>query len=361
MTNSSCTFYPNYIIIELTSRCNLRCIMCAINEDKRLQKGGEWYGDLDPRVIRNMESVFPKIARIDLNGHGESLLSPIFLGLLEKIKCNKTYVGLTTNAILIDKAMAEAMVRNKLDEIIISIHAAEPELYAEISRPGSFDKLMDNIATVNQYKKEYKTNLPVLKFQFVAQKRNIHQLEDLITIAKRMNISELSVLHLAEYSLVKGESLINYPDLVNKYVPAAIRCAENLGIKLHIPELYLNMLTRRKQPNPGLLASFVKNIKSLYKNIGKVSSNEPMVRNCLDPWNFFFVMQSGRTRPCCVIEDNMGNLIDQSFDEVWLGEKYNKLRGSILSNNPPKECVSCNSRPLTTLSHLKAMVSAKTA
>lgn len=355
------TFRPNYILLELTTRCNLRCIMCSVNDDKRLQKGGEWYGDLDSRVLSNLESVYKNIVRIDLNGSGESLLSPLFLELLKKIKKNnaKAFVGLTTNALLLDKTIAEEMVIEKLDEVIISIHAAEPTLYAEISKHGAFNKLVDNITTLNLYKEQYHTNLPVLKINFVAMKKNIHQLEDLLHLAKKLNVSELAVLHLAEYSCVKGESLIHYPDLIKTYFSASIECAKDLGIILHIPELYLNIL-RNQDTVPSGTNKLISIYKRLLEFFKRDSLVDPLVRNCMDPWDFLFILQSGRVRPCCVLENNMGNLSEQTFEEIWQGDKYKELRSNILSNTPPKGCVTCSSRPLTRLSCLKKRVSTKT-
>ncbi|MBI5643841.1 MAG: SPASM domain-containing protein [Deltaproteobacteria bacterium] len=320
--------------------------MCAINEDPRLQKGGEWYGDMDMRVFKNIEPYLSNIFRVDINGHGEALLNRAFLQILEDVKKRVPFVGLTSNALLINEEVGETMVRCRMNELIISIHSAESGLYNEISRPGKLETLLENIETINRYKRKYNSDLPVLKFQFVGMRKNVSQLEGLLKLAAGMNVSELTVLPLAEYSAVRGESLGHYPELVRQYFPPAIRLAERLGIRLNIPHVYMNILAETD-------GSSVTRGHSTGILFEKRSPRNVMVRDCLDPWIFCFVMQSGRIRPCCVIEENMGSLFNQTFEDIWFGEKYKTLRARILSNDPPKECTTCINRPMTSLANLR--------
>jgi radical SAM protein with 4Fe4S-binding SPASM domain len=364
-------FWPQYLLLELTTKCNLRCIMCAINQDPRIQKGGEWYGDLDTNAFKNIEPYLPKIERVDLNGHGESLMYSNFLPILEKVKQGGSYVGLTSNALLINDHLARMMVKTKLDEIIISLHAAESDLYEQISRRGKLNKVLSNIRAINKYKNYYQTGLPILKFQFVAMKRNISQLEKVINLARDMGVVEVAVLVLVEYDLVQGESLANYPELIKEYFPPAIECAKNLGVQLTIPPLYLGMLPKNNKlinKEHGIkdskisLWKFLRNrATSLHKFFLQDSSggNEVKARYCFDPWNFCWVMQSGRVRPCCFMEEDMGSLVDQSFEEIWFGEKYELFRRQILENKPPEKCKECIQRPMAPLSELKSLVDAK--
>jgi hypothetical protein len=42
-----------------------------------------------------------------------------------------------------------------------------------------------------------------------------------------------------------------------------------------------------------------------------------------------------------MILDAFGNLREQSFEEIWFGRKYNKLRSSLLSGRPQQACIDC--------------------
>lgn len=365
-------FWPQYLLLELSSRCNLRCIMCAINQDPRMQKGGEWFGDLDPAVFKNIEPYLSKIVRVDLNGNGESLMNRDFLPILEKVKLGGAFAGLTSNALMINDDVARGIVNAGLDEIVISFHAAEPALFEEISRPAKFETFLDNVKAINKYKEYYRTGLPVIKFNFVAMKKNISQLEKVIEFAAELRAVEVAVLVLVEYDLVRGESLVNYPELVKEYFPPAIECAQKSGVNLNLPPLYINMLPKQaeaelkeqKTAAPGR-RSWWRLLRYAAKALLTPNPNEPgnleVVRDCLDPWTFCWVMQSGRVRPCCFMEKDMGSLSDRSLEEIWFGEKYRSFRRQILKNNPPRECTECVQRPLTTMAHLKRRVRAATA
>ena len=357
-------FWPSYLILELTTRCNLRCLMCAINQDPRIRKGGEWYGDLSFEAFENLSKVISKIRRIDLNGHGESLLSPHFVPILEKVKQHGAYVGITTNALLMNEEIAEAIVANKMDEIIVSIHAATPESYARISRGGDLEQLITNIKALNRIKAREQTVLPVIKFNFVGMKGNIGELEELIRLACDLAVESITMLPLAEYDNVKGEAL-ETSDLAT-HIPNALEVAEGCGVNLLVPKIYLDQIGIAPKEVPELeqqrrpLRQRIKAIlQGLMPKPKPLLSETALVRDCLDPWEFFFVMQSGRVRPCCIIEENMGNLSEQPFEEIWFGEKYQKLRNDILNNTPPPQCRTCINRAFTPLSNLRAKVQAK--
>ena len=68
------------------------------------------------------------------------------------------------------------------------------------------------------------------------------------------------------------------------------------------------------------------------------------VKDCTDPWNFTFVQADGGIRPCCWIDDIMGNINTQSFDAIWNSVRYNDLRRAVASPNPPPACHACPAR-----------------
>jgi len=55
---------------------------------------------------------------------------------------------------------------------------------------------------------------------------------------------------------------------------------------------------------------------------------------------YFFVSVTGKVVPCCWNHVNMGNVKKESFDEIFNGEKYNKLRKMVLNGND-KYCKNC--------------------
>ena len=72
-------------------------------------------------------------------------------------------------------------------------------------------------------------------------------------------------------------------------------------------------------------------------------------QNCTRPWTTAYVTANGNCLPCCIspfATNNydsliMGNLFQQSFDEIWNGEAYRRFRAKFLSQNPHQACASC--------------------
>ena len=62
-------FYPAYIQIEQTSRCNAECIMC-----NHFYLGNRGCNDIDLSVIEKIEPILPYCETIMLNGDGEPFL-----------------------------------------------------------------------------------------------------------------------------------------------------------------------------------------------------------------------------------------------------------------------------------------------
>lgn len=65
---------------------------------------------------------------------------------------------------------------------------------------------------------------------------------------------------------------------------------------------------------------------------------------CKEPFYGFTVHVNGNVVPCdrdWAGENVMGNIFEQSVDEIWQGEKYQEFRRQMLSNEKPAMCRKC--------------------
>lgn len=68
-----------------------------------------------------------------------------------------------------------------------------------------------------------------------------------------------------------------------------------------------------------------------------------MEAKCPAPWKVFFVEANGNARPCCLISKPMGNINEQTFEEIWNGELYQELRRTFIEQKDFwPECVGCS-------------------
>lgn len=66
-----------------------------------------------------------------------------------------------------------------------------------------------------------------------------------------------------------------------------------------------------------------------------------IVQACQRPWTGLYVENNGYVKVCCFDVDPIGNLDDQSFDEIWNGPLARELRRSFLEDRPPEGCRNC--------------------
>ena len=62
---------------------------------------------------------------------------------------------------------------------------------------------------------------------------------------------------------------------------------------------------------------------------------------CILPWIHLEADANGKAKPCCLYEENIGDLNTQSLSEVWHSKKLEKLRSDFLSGKKPSPCSKC--------------------
>lgn len=62
------------------------------------------------------------------------------------------------------------------------------------------------------------------------------------------------------------------------------------------------------------------------------------------PWLHFHVSDKGIVKPCCIANINLGNINNQTFDEIWEGSAIKALRNKFEKGEPDKRCFVCTNR-----------------
>lgn len=64
---------------------------------------------------------------------------------------------------------------------------------------------------------------------------------------------------------------------------------------------------------------------------------------CLAPWVHIHAYPNGRAYPCCLADfhEPIGNLRDNTMEEVWNNEGYRQLRKNMMENKPSSVCKKC--------------------
>jgi MoaA/NifB/PqqE/SkfB family radical SAM enzyme len=301
-------FSPRSIQIECTTRCNLKCTFCEISY------WTEQPADLQFENIQQMLHHLPKIRRIDLTGIGEALMNPTFFDIIKLLKSRGIYITLNDNFTLMTEKTAQQIIELGVDQIFLSLDGATPATYEPLRRGANFERVIANAQRLIVLKRTLGKKLPEVKINTVVCAENYHELPALVELAHRLDIGMVQFVNVITFDNTTALSVT--PEAVQaKFTEAVIR-AQALGILVKI-ELF------EKQP----------------------------VQHCDFPWTRNFVTQDGYVHPCCYTtqsgdraaqnQRSLGNVIHQSFAEIWNGESYTALRQKMSQGILPYQCAHC--------------------
>lgn len=136
---------PDYLILELTNRCNLNCIHCSVSANERT--GTELSTDEWKRVLREISEM--AVRAVGLSG-GEPLIRSDFFELAAYATDLGLLVGLVTNGLLIDGDNIGEIKHLNLD-VQVSLDGSKPLYHDKIrDKEGSFERLQDKLGLLTE-------------------------------------------------------------------------------------------------------------------------------------------------------------------------------------------------------------------
>jgi MoaA/NifB/PqqE/SkfB family radical SAM enzyme len=178
--------------VELTSRCQLKCIMCP-----RTVFSEEWEsGDMPLSVYEKISKYFHLVKNVHLQGWGEPLLHPNLFDMIRIAKAKSCNVSVTTNGALLTTDVSEKLIKYGMDIVAISISGASKETHESIRKGSNFDHLLINIKAFNNLKQKMKSKTPKLIISFLMIKTNIENLPEIVNLAKEIGVDEIVATNL---------------------------------------------------------------------------------------------------------------------------------------------------------------------
>ncbi|MEM3503762.1 MAG: radical SAM protein [Nitrososphaeria archaeon] len=304
--------YPSYLEIEVTTKCNLRCVMCEHTYWDEPVK------DMTFEEFKYIIDQFPKLKWIGLTGIGESFLNKDFMKMLEYVKSRNIFVELYDTFYFIDDYIAKDLIRMGVDKIFASIDAATKETYERIRVGSNFERVINNAKNLIRQKKEAGAYFPRIAFHYIINKENLHEIPHYIQLVS---------------SLAEGDKVnIQFTRMLHKY-------QEVRHLFTEIPEEIIHLAEKEAK----------KHCIDVTWN-ADVPQCKPPINKCTE-WVMPFIFVTGHVIPCCSgneaghrdfqKETAMGNVFEKSFKEIWNGKKYSALRQTLKQNKVPLPCCNC--------------------
>ena len=224
------------VYIEPTNRCNITCVTCMRNIwDEPL---GKMSRATFEHILDGLQQITPR-PRVFFGGIGEPLFHTKTLEMIERVRAIGAPVEIITNAILLNAERSKRLIDAGIETLWVSIDGAKPESYEDVRLGAELPRVLDNVQTFRSLRHHSFRPMPEIGINFVAMKRNIQDLPEVLKIAASIGARRFMVSNVLPYDremnqeTLYNEALINIAYLPSKWLP-----------RLSIPKMDLNDLTR---------------------------------------------------------------------------------------------------------------------
>jgi len=283
-------------IINVSGKCQLFCPFCRAGEFKNKYLVRD--GFISEKTICNIMKKIP-FTRCNYFNWGEPFLHPKLINLIKIGKQNDKIIEIHSNMQNLGAMSVEDIVKSGLDILCVSCDGTTQEVYEKYRVGGFLDKLIFNASQIAKIKGELGYKTPKIYWRMIVNRFNEHQVEEFEQFAKNYGADE------AVFS----------------------------GMYAFTPEGRKRINTYKAKDKKW----------DMVENIGNLGYCERVFDRIAIDWN-------GDVYTCCeangLEQFKMGNINEQTFDEIYNGEKYKYAR-RFCSNSIPEDngfdilCHSC--------------------
>lgn len=288
---------PISIAIEPTTSCNLRCPECPSGKREFTRATGMLKEDFFRSTIDELSS---RTLYLTFYFQGEPYLNKKFLDMVKYASSKGIYTATSTNAHYLDDDNARKTVESGLNRLVISVDGTTQETYQSYRVGGKLDKVIEGAKNIIKWKRELRSKIPHVIFQFLVVKPNEHQVEEVRKLGREIGVDEVKLKTAQVYDHENGSDLI---PTIGKY--------------------------------------------SRYEKVnGKYRVKNTMEDHCWKLWHSCVITWDGLVVPCCFDKDathKLGDLKQLTFAEVWKSDKYNNFRSAVLRSRSEIDiCRNCS-------------------
>ncbi len=293
--------YPQYLIVELTRNCNLKCPMCR---DSNKEFAGH---KMSMEIFNKIDSeLFDKAKMIDLRGWGESLILDNIIEIIERVARKGALIRFVTNLSYRRKDVFEVLAKYNC-KIDISLDSVDEKILNQIRGGANLKIIKENLKLLSCLYIQYHGNADSINILTTVQYPALNTLYQLVPFAADYSIKEIKLFPVA----INSESILsleNKDDEVN----AMLQKVSSLS----------------KEYNINVIAG---------SKMGCLPTNSLNIPSCIHPWAYCYIAYNGKVGFCDhligpAFDDVLiGDLELNSFGEIWNSIQWQDLRRNHLS------------------------------
>lgn len=346
---------PKRLKIEHTSFCNAQCIMCShffsCNKNAHM---------MNDELFSRIKLILPYIEKVLLHGSGEPLLHPNITEYIRTYASMNIEVTCNTNLSVMNEELAES-IHDCFRKISISCDGSTAEIFEGIRKGLNFVEFIENLKLLRQKC----PNLHIRMYTVVIR-QNLEQLADIVRLAHKYGCNSIVMTDLNSKEILGNEQDMAacYPAAAKFFLKRAVDTATELGISLNYPEYFFELEEKRSlqedidimseiplfpsDDNQKKLIAFYKTLDIDSHSVRADEKNflQESGYHCKGICNYLldepYIDSQGNFFPCCANgQYNIGNIYENTFEEIWNNKFYQGMRKMFNEGKVPKYCKGC--------------------
>jgi MoaA/NifB/PqqE/SkfB family radical SAM enzyme len=309
---------PEQVVIDITNRCNERCIGCWLYSPLLKEKpSSQWLKQ--EITFSRAKSLIDDLAnlgtkRIRFTGGGEPFMHGKIMDLVEYTKAKGLICCITTNFSLLNKDRVKDLIKFEVDELAISLWASNEKTYQR-THPGAttdtFKKIKENLMILTHEKK----NKPSVTLCHVICNLNYQEVEEMYRFAQDTGVDGV---YFTLVDTIRGatDGLLldkSQRQEVLKQAEKIKRIQQSLVQGKRVKLDYFDGFTCRLNEEASLVGEYDQ------QRINQIP--------CYAGWFFARILADGTVCPCCRgVKKPMGNVNERDFKDIWFSQNYNEFR-----------------------------------
>lgn len=324
---------PRQIFLDLTSRCNLKCVTCPVDYGAVSPISN---GDMPFSTIERLKPWLDEADSINLNIVGEPLLYPRFREVVGLLASPVPNLHFNTNGLGLSPETCRFLAEKPAGSVVISLDGMESN---EPIRGVSYEVLRKKILAMLEAKRVTGLPLPMVGIAYTLMRRN---LDELPRVMEDLLPHGLDMVHVQPL-------IIHYECLVPENI------YETAGVE-GVLEKCRNIAGEQGARLTLFRSSFGPDERHEDDSDERVQLGATSERyGCMDPYYEIKISHNGAVLPCSYENFQGLNVNDLPLDAIWNHPMYRKLRMRLYNGIFSGRCARCPYLRGSALSQMDAL------
>jgi len=222
--------FPTHYYVAVSVLCDLRCPYCP----RQFCKYEIDHGLMDFAEFQRVAPILRYANYAGFLGLGEPFLNPRFFDFLVLGKSQGAFVATSTHGMSLVPEIAQKLVAMCMDEIAVSIDGSNRRVFEFLRKGADFDQVLRNVRHLNDLKRKYKTNKPVIFIAVSVSRYNVKYMPALVKLGKELEAARVVFTDL----IIVDKKNAGVSVSGTRRFARALRKARELGRRLNIEVLY---------------------------------------------------------------------------------------------------------------------------